>query len=1190
MNADDEFDVAFKPCEKLCKEGNIKIGSDVWYTNFIQEFFNKDNICDIDYIVGMFSLVLGYDVEFDKVRNFDTFKGKVEIKEDIIDKMDKSIVDMNVGDIIKFNASELESIFVPQCDQKTQLDTGRINFFTDCAKSLILCLYVKNKFHAICDRKRNEHLKQILIDTFLNMLVHFSLSSFLVNCHYNVNNINFIERFCAEGAFDGLHLKLYDYICKFLIKNDGRPLNLQQQTEYIETFLNITLKLDGKNVKLSDKIKLVDEDLNIIELDSGKIPKIGKKELYFEVVGGRFKKAIILNSNIFDDKHLQVLKFFIDTKGNIKSVNEEDQLSLGELNHLNKLSLGTKLFSNGSRLDLICILFVIYLKRKYKISDITDDGIKDILKSFFSEMLKDKNEKSIKIKFKNLKTEEIPDRIYSQLAKISVCCNAGSQESFWRKEGDDNNKEFLSKIKTEQEKLKNNKDRFWNWIQTGLFVTAINEKIGSNKNFKDDLNRYITNSLPEDRLHFQNLDTFAIFLPTTLKNCFTKEKIRNILGEKWANFTIEDDYLEELYMIDLTSETKTKIIQKFNITKATSNKLKNENDVKKAIDTFKKILGKNKVSPFDFRNFIYQNIAAGVLSSEDMDGMLNCVSCDKNEDKDVFTGLNFWNALNVLKDQPSEKFINFMVPNTPFNNLKQIYLIININILMQKHPAYQQDNGKEGMITALQDILTGKKPYQEFSEALLKVERIAEKINYDNIIHNIGSKDWTHENVLSFVRNLMFYGIKIKLEGTDENKKFTVCKEEHQCSNEVLIELLSKEQDLNNWLRSIFATSKGKLATIKFNEEENKNLAKTNSILLNKKITTLDNLAEIMSKPAAIKNFINNSKDSERSKKIYKPLLDNDDLLNNVPLNKDTVEWCMNEIRSNVDSDSLTFDKKNFEKVKTSLESWNVDLKDKELKHKMFCSIVALFFENVEKCSSCLRSEEFISMVAEMIQKPELNIYLDKYKKNFFSYMKEQLLKIKNDKELDNCLSVYIENKNRDLEINRLQQESKDKNRMDRIYSLKQSSNNNDLAINNLQQTISFYKWLYLFAIVPVLGWIFCAILYFYFHKPCLNRLGQLRQNQETISKDLSPLETTQKTISNKLNQLMQERTESREQSEQLKRDCQILLSFIDSKEQMPPENIIIDNEQNKQNDNLLNAGAQKPLSENNIITIENKF
>ncbi len=294
----------------------------------------------------------------------------------------------------------------------------------------------------------------------------------------------------------------------------------------------------------------------------------------------------------------------------------------------------------------------------------------------------------------------------------------------------------------------------------------------------------------------------------------------------------------------------------------------------------------------------------------------------------------------------------------------------------------------------------------------------------------------------------------------------------------------------------------------------------------------------------------------------------------------------MRGIRSSVDSGSLTFDKKKFEEVKTSLESWNVDLKDEQLKYEIICSIVALFFSDVSKCSTFLCNEEFISMVADMIQKPELNIYLDKYEKDFFSYIKEQLLKVKGNKDLKNHLSIYIENKDRDLEINKLQQDSKDENRMDRIDGLKQSSNNNALAINNLQQTINFYKWLYLFALVPVLGWIFCAILYFYFHKPCLNRLGQLRQNQETISKDLSPLKTTQETISNRLNQLMRKRTESREQSEQLKDNCQILLNFIDPEGQMSPENIIIDNEQKN---NLLDSDKQSPLSENNIIDIKNK-
>ena len=56
----------------------------------------------------------------------------------------------------------------------------------------------------------------------------------------------------------------------------------------------------------------------------------------------------------------------------------------------------------------------------------------------------------------------------------------------------------------------------------------------------------------------------------------------------------------------------------------------------------------------------------------------------------------------------------------------------------------------------------------------------------------------------------------------------------------------------------------------------------------------------------------------------------------------------------------------------------------KELKHEMICSIVALFFSDVFKCSTFLYNEEFINMVAEMTQNPELNIYLDQYKKSFF--------------------------------------------------------------------------------------------------------------------------------------------------------------------------------------------------------------
>ena len=1175
MDDSDEFSIVFDPCKELCEKNNIKIGSDAWYINFIQSFFDP-SCAEVNLIEGFFCVILGcsYDMKYSDLCNWATFKNKVEIKENIINKMDKSIVDVNVGDIIKFNVGELESIFGLTYDQKTQRDIDRINFFTDCLKSLILCLYVKHEFDTTDEKEKKEkekkeRLKQILIDTFLNMLVHLSLSPFLVNNNMSVDNINFIKQFCGKEAFDGLHSKLYGYICKFLIKNADKPLNFQQQAEYIQQFLDITLKLNGKNVKLSDKIKLVDEDSNIIELDNGKIPaiEIKEKKFYFKVVDDRFKETIIFHFNIFDDKDLQSLEVSIDTRGNIKSVKEEDQLSSDELNDLNKLLLGTKLFSDKAQGDLICILLGIYLKRKNKINDImsknADIDIKDILKSFFSEMLEGKNKKSIVAEFKNLKAKNIPNGIYSQLAKIAICCDADSQENFWRKDGDNNGSKFSDKIKIECNELKDNKDQLWNWIQTELFVTITNKKIDSNKKLKADLENAIVNDLPKDKSLFQSLNEFVTFLPTKLKKYFTKEKIQEILGKEWGNFEIQDDYLEKLYEIDLSPETKTKIIKKFNMRKAKSfeDQLKNENDVKKAIDTFKKILGENKVSALDFRNFICFNISAGALSSKDMDAILDYVDCNKKEN--VFQGLTFWNTFNVLKEQPSKKFMEFMVKNTNFGDLDQKHLITNIIALMQKHPEYQKNNEKNGMLLALKDILCGEDYYQGFSSALLNVKNIADKINDDNIAAAAAAAAFSGY-IMNFVKDLMFYGIKIKLEVTDQNKKFTVCEEEYQCSNDSLIKLLSKEPDLNNWLKAIFAK----------NEE-------------NKEITTLADLVSKMSKPKAIKNFINNSKNSERLKKIYKPLLENDDLLNNVPLNKDTVERCMREIRSSVDSGSLTFDKNKFEEVKTSLESWNVDLKDEQLKYEMICSIVAFFFEDIEKCNSSLYNEKFINMVAEMTQNPKLNIYLDKYEKDFFSYIKEQLLKVKGNKKLENHLSIYLENKNRDSEINRLQQESKDKNRMDRIYSLKQPGNGCASERDNLQQTISFYKWLYLFALVPVLGWIFCAILYFYFHKPCLNRLGQLRQNQETISKDLSPLEAAQETISNRLNQLMQERTESRKQSEQLKDNCQTLLSFIDSKEQIPPENIIIDN---KQNNNLSNSGEPKLLSENNIITIENKF
>lgn len=81
-----------------------------------------------------------------------------------------------------------------------------------------------------------------------------------------------------------------------------------------------------------------------------------------------------------------------------------------------------------------------------------------------------------------------------------------------------------------------------------------------------------------------------------------------------------------------------------------------------------------------------------------------------------------------------------------------------------------------------------------------------------------------------------------------------------------------------------------------------------------------------------------------------------------------------------------------FLKITLSILNKNQNM-SKELKHKMICSIVALFFSDVAECNLSLYNEEFISMVADMIQKPELNIYLDKYNKNFFSYIERTIAK-----------------------------------------------------------------------------------------------------------------------------------------------------------------------------------------------------
>lgn len=150
----DEFDEVFEPFTKLCEKGSIETGSDEWYINFINTFFyvDSDRSCGIVFIWGSF-YALGYNMNLDTISDFDKFKDKVTIAKGIINQVDNSIADMN-DDIIKVDLSEFESIFKLECDPEIQQNTGRINFFTDCVKSLILCLYVKNKFDTTHEKEK----------------------------------------------------------------------------------------------------------------------------------------------------------------------------------------------------------------------------------------------------------------------------------------------------------------------------------------------------------------------------------------------------------------------------------------------------------------------------------------------------------------------------------------------------------------------------------------------------------------------------------------------------------------------------------------------------------------------------------------------------------------------------------------------------------------------------------------------------------------------------------------------------------------------------------------------------------------------------------------------------------------------------------------------------------------------------
>lgn len=163
---------------------------------------------------------------------------------------------------------------------------------------------------------------------------------------------------------------------------------------------------------------------------------------------------------------------------------------------------------------------------------------------------------------------------------------------------------------------------------------------------------------------------------------------------------------------------------------------------------------------------------------------------------------------------------------------------------------------------------------------------------------------------------------------------------ENKNENDKLIMLLSKEPDLNNWLKAVFSENTKSFYEVISSSEENQDKAKGSLIVWNgetskeedkNQITTLDDLVSKMSKADAIRSFIEESRDCKRLKKRYQGLLNNQNLLNQVVLEQGTVEWCLDRISNCVEDKKLEFSEEKLGEVKNSLESWNTGL-EKEKK------------------------------------------------------------------------------------------------------------------------------------------------------------------------------------------------------------------------------------------------------------------
>ena len=469
------------------------------------------------------------------------------------------------------------------------------------------------------------------------------------------------------------------------------------------------------------------------------------------------------------------------------------------------------------------------------------------------------------------------------------------------------------------------------------FVTAVNDILNNDKVFKQILDKAVKNALSGENQYFKTLDEFANFLPNVIKDFFEWTGNLNYLGESWKEFKIEEEDLEKLYEINLEINTKSEIINRFNILNMeqmnNEKMLSGKENVQRALDTFQKILNKDQVAANIFRCFVVTNFANDVLSTNDIQNLMKCVNLEQ-EGTNAFDGWRFWNFCSRLAETPSKVCIDFMVKNTNFNSTEEDLdkLISKVIVLMQKHGKYLESPTKENILAALKDILGGKSPYEEFSKALLAVPNIAGKIELETIITNSQDRE-----VQEFAYTLISNGIGIKLDQVNENRQFVVEENVYSsCSADVLIECLSKEPGLNQWIQDVFTVNKDNV------QDE---LAKDCSLI--GKINSVEEL--MLAKVTAIEKFITQSQDKDRLSKVYESLLkdENKESLLNVKLNNDTVKWALDSLNDWFPKNVLV-NGKNYERFRGGLKTFFKEAKDSRDRTAKDINVGAILTELME--------------------------------------------------------------------------------------------------------------------------------------------------------------------------------------------------------------------------------------------------